>query len=147
MFVFIERKLVFKLSDTGAITNSVLLNVILFKTFGMKTSITFLTPRRCFCMAMCTASLLLFRNNPVLETVKAYVLQSRLRSAPHALVSWNWAKYVIAIYLRNCNKSIGVSSLSEHILCNYQALLTATSSIYEIKHQYHFSQVLLLDIL
>ena len=71
--------------------NSILLNVILFETFDMKTSVTLLTSRRCFCLAMCTASLLLLRNNPVLETVKAYVLQSLLKLAPHALVKWNSA--------------------------------------------------------
>ena len=50
----------------------------------------------------------------------------------------HWAKYVLAIYLHNCNKSIEISSLLVHILRNYQALFTATSNIYEIKHQYRF---------
>ena len=69
--------------------NSVLLNVILFGTFDMKISVTFFTLHHCFYTAMCTASLLLLRNNPVLETVKAYVLQSFLRSTPHALFMCN----------------------------------------------------------
>ena len=140
LYLMKKTSLIFKLSDTFATTNSVLLNVILFETFDMKTGVTFLTPRHCFCMAMCTAILLLLRNNHVLETVKTYVLQSLLRLPPHALVVGipYWVKNFLAIYLRNCNKSIGVTSLSVHILCNCQALFTAKSSIYKIKHQYHF---------
>ena len=92
LFIFIEKKkIILKLFDTVVVPHSVLLNVILLETLHMKTSVTFLTPCHGFCMAMCTASLLLLRNNPVLETVKAYFVQSLLGSAPHALVRCNSA--------------------------------------------------------
>ena len=52
------------------------MNLILFEIIDMKTSVSRFFKPCCICMTMCTLSLLLLHNNPVLKTAEAHVVPS-----------------------------------------------------------------------